>query len=614
MVQMTINGRAMAVPENSTVLEACKRAHVFVPTLCYHPMLSVVGQCRLCLVEADSDGRTKTVAACATRVAPGMSVRTSTAELRASVQSNLRFLRCRHPNSCMTCEANGHCEFQNLAYRYEAEDALPASFHTRRAGVTDRSSHALDRDMDKCVLCSRCVRVCAEIQGMNILGMFGRGAEEHVGTAEDVPLAQTQCISCGQCTAVCPVGALVEKPHVHAVQRLLANDKGRKVLVAQTAPAVRVAISEEFGMAPGSVTTGKLVAALRSLGFDYVFDTNFAADLTIMEEATEFVHRLLSGGRMPMFTSCCPGWINLVEKTYPELLPQLSSCKSPQGMLSTLIRAHFARLKNVAPEDVSIVSIMPCVAKKDEIARPQLSYVGADGVRRQDTDYVLTTRELAHLIQNERIPYSSLPESQYDTPLGVSTGAAALFGATGGVMEAALRTAHYMVTGADMKPVVFSEVRDLADTVHGIKEGTVNLAGHVLNVAVVTGTANVRRVVELVLAGENRWHLIEVMACTGGCIGGGGEPKTQAVDPHILLKRIQAIHSVDAGSALRMSHHNPAVKELYDNELGAPNSERAHELLHTHYTDRSGEVRVRTDLGHGGRSPVSMPIRDFHEA
>lgn len=570
---------------------ACRENDIFVPTLCYHPRLSIVGQCRVCLVEKVSPSGDKLVCSCSTPAEDGMVIRTNSKPVRDSVRENLTLLRCRHPNGCMTCEVNGHCEFQDLVYRYEAPDVLPAMKTTAKTEL-DLSSHALIRDMTKCILCTRCVRACSEIQGMNILRVVNRGQHETVSTYNNLPISETACISCGQCTAVCPVGAIIERPHLKAVRDLLTH-RGDQILVAQTAPAVRVAISEEFAMPPGTISTGKLVSALRRLGFDYVFDTNFAADLTILEEADEFASRLARGEKLPMFTSCCPGWINLVEKVYPKLLPHLSTCKSPQGMLSALTKRRFAQKLGVSPERITIVSIMPCVAKKDEIKRPQL-YFDHDGKRLPETDFVLTTRELGRLIERQRLPFLSLPDSDFDHPLGASTGAAALFAATGGVMEAALRTAHYNLTGRDLERVEMQEVRDLADAGHKIREADVQIGDAKLKVAVVTGSANTRKIIERVLAGEKRWQLIEVMACPGGCIGGGGEPKS-SLDPAILTKRIKAVHAIDGASAIRMSHHNPEVQKLYEEYLRHPNSSVSHSILHTHYTDRSHETAFPDD-------------------
>lgn len=587
-IEIKVNGKKLKVAPGSSILQACRANHQFVPTLCYHPMLSVAGSCRVCLVDSvnPESGDSKLVPACATPVTPGMDIRTNSELVRQSVKHNLKMLRCKHPDGCMNCPANGHCEFQDLVFRYEVTDVLPENKGVRSV-LYDKSSHAIDRDMSKCILCSRCIRACAEVQGMNIFRMADRGEHERVSTYNDLPLSQTACISCGQCTAVCPVGALVEKPHFNQVAELLTHP-GPNIMIAQCAPAVRVAISEEFGMAPGTVSTGKLVASLKRLGFDYVFDTNFAADLTILEEADEFASRLTQNRDMPMFTSCCPGWINLVEKLYPQLLPHLSTCKSPQGMLSALIKRRFAQQIGVSPKNITIVSIMPCVAKKDEIKRPQL-YMDVDGSSIPETDFVLTTRELGRLIERSRIPFATLADEEFDNPLGASSGAAALFGATGGVMEAALRTAHFNLTGKDLEKIDLHAVRDLAQAGHKIREADLKIGDIDLKVAVVTGSVNIRKVIEMVLAGEKRWQLIEVMACPGGCVGGGGEPKSQ-LDPDTLMKRIKAIHSIDGASKVRMSHHNLQLKKLYETYLRHPNSHISHSILHTHYTDRTAEV------------------------
>jgi iron-only hydrogenase group A len=571
MVPITINGRHVEAEEGSSLLEACEKAGIFIPKLCYHPALESVGTCRLCLV--DVKGMGKLQPSCMTKVASGIEVVTENPEILEAVRANLRLLRSRHPNDCMTCEVNGRCEFQDLLYRFQIEDKYDKMSRIERKEEPDLSSPSLVRDMDKCVLCGRCVRVCASIQGMNILAMVNRGSVEIPETVFELPLNSTQCINCGQCATVCPVGAIIEVPHIHDVIDALKH-KDDRIIIASTAPAVRVAISEEFGLPPGSISTGHMVAALRKCGFDKVFDTNFAADLTTVEEANEFIARVKAGGPFPMFTSCCPAWINMVEKIYPELIPNISSCRSPQAMMGSLVKTFYAKEIGVAPEKIVLASIMPCTAKKDEIQREQLA---------GDTDYVLTTRELAKLFRLNDVNFVSLEESDFDAPLGLSTGAAAIFGATGGVMESALRTAYETITGKSLPSVDLNAVRGL----EGIRDAVVDVEGLGVKVAVANGGANVRKLIEKVLAKEVDYHFIEIMECRGGCVGGGGEPKS--MDKDILSKRIGGIYKIDHDMKLRKAHDSPAIKEIYENFLGKPNSHIAHELLHTHYHSRKDE-------------------------
>ncbi len=576
-VTVYVNGKEVKVPENITVLEACERAGVDVPTLCHHPRLGEsIGACRVCIVEIE--GAKNLQPACVTKVRDGMKIKTHTERVKKAVRFNLALLLSEHPNDCMTCEANGRCEFQDLIYEYNVE---PIFGYGSDEGPYDASSPAIIRDMAKCIKCQRCVRACSELQGMYIYSMTERGYKTLPMTPFEIPVYETECTSCGQCALFCPTGAIVENSAVRVVLEEL--EKKEKILIVQTAPSVRVAIGEEFGMAPGTISTGQMVAALRRLGFDYVFDTNFGADLTIVEEGNEFLKRLQEGDldEMPMFTSCCPAWVNLVEKVYPQLRTRLSSAKSPQGMLSALVKSYFAEKLGVSPEDIFHVSIMPCTAKKDEALRKQLVVNGVPAV-----DAVLTTRELGKLIKLKKIPFANLPEEDYDDPLGISTGAAALFGVTGGVMEAALRTAYEVATGKTLPKIVFNEVRGL----EGIREAEIDIDGKKVRVAVAHGLANARKLIEKILAGEVKYNFVEIMACPGGCIGGGGQPYSK--DPDILVKRAEAIYTIDELKTIRKSHENPAIKKLYEEYLGEPLSHKAHELLHTHYEDRSKKSLV----------------------
>ena len=576
-VTVYVNGKEVKVPENITVLEACEKAGVDVPTLCHHPRLGEsIGACRVCVVEIE--GAKNLQPACVTKVRDGMKIKTHTERVKKAVRFNLALLLSEHPNDCMTCEANGRCEFQDLIYEYNVE---PIFGYGSDEGPYDASSPAIIRDLSKCIKCQRCVRACSDLQGMYIYSMTERGYKTLPMTPFEIPVYETECTSCGQCALFCPTGAIVENSAVRLVLEEL--EKKEKILIVQTAPSVRVAIGEEFGMAPGTISTGQMVAALRRLGFDYVFDTNFGADLTIVEEGNEFLKRLQEGDldEMPMFTSCCPAWVNLVEKVYPQLRTRLSSAKSPQGMLSALVKTYFAEKLGVSPEDIFHVSIMPCTAKKDEALRKQLVVNGVPAV-----DAVLTTRELGKLIKLKKIPFANLPEEDYDDPLGISTGAAALFGVTGGVMEAALRTAYEVATGKTLPKIVFNEVRGL----EGIKEAEIDIDGKKVRVAVAHGLANTRKLIEKILAGEVKYNFVEIMACPGGCIGGGGQPYSK--DPDILAKRAEAIYTIDELKTIRKSHENPAIKKLYEEYLGEPLSHKSHELLHTHYEDRSKKSLV----------------------
>lgn len=567
MITLTINGQTVQAPKNATILEAARSAGIHIPTLCHHPELAPEGACRLCVVEAT--GARTLVASCVYPVAEGMVVKTNTDKVRAARRMVVELLLANHPKDCLACQKSGDCELQKIAadlglrkIRFEGG--------ARKAHTIDASNPCLVRDQEKCILCGRCIRVCRDVQGMSVYSFAERGFDTIVSTAFEQDLGKVECSYCGQCASVCPTGAIVEKDDTEKVWSAI-NDPD-KIVIVQTAPAVRVALGEELDMEPGSIVTGKMVAALRNLGFDKIFDTNFSADLTIMEEGHEFLHRLTNGGVLPMITSCSPGWVNMIELKYPDLLPHLSSAKSPQQMFGAIAKTYYAEKAGIDPAKIVSVSVMPCTAKKAEAARPEMN---ASGYR--DIDIVITTRELGRMIREAGLDFKHLPEDSYDSPLGTGTGAAVIFGTTGGVMEAALRTVADVLTGEDLKAVDYNDVRGMEQT----REAELTIAGNTVKIAVVHTLASARKMLERIRAGEADYQFIEVMACPGGCIGGGGQPIP--VNAEIRKARREGLFDCDSANELRKSHENPEIKELYDTWLGKPLGEKAHSLLHTHY-------------------------------
>jgi iron-only hydrogenase group A len=578
MIKLTVNGRAVELNNGSTLLDATREAGVYVPTFCHYPCLPSHAVCRMCLVEVK--GERNPQPACVTQANEGDIVDTDSVELQDFRKANVEWLLARHPNDCIRCEVNGACKLQNFVSDNQLEDKwekVPrGSIEHPEHKLTDHTSPSIWQDLSKCIECGLCVEACGdEGQEQHVIGFAERGSGRLPVTIFDQSLADTNGISCGQCTLVCPVGALIEAPHWHDVLHTL--DARRRISAVQVAPATRIAISEEFGMKPGTVSTGRMINALRQLGFDYVFDTNFAADLTIMEEATEFLTRFKEQNLLPLFTSCCPGWVNWVEINRPDILPHLSTTKSPQQMHGALTkRGAFARSLGLdfaeGKEEPYVVSVMPCTAKKDESVRP-----GVSG----DVDHVLTTRELARMIRARGISFGALSEvAEFDNPLGESTGAGQIFGASGGVMEAVVRTAAHFIGQEDSLPLEWHQMRGIDK---GVKIAEIPGVG---KIAICNGIAAAQKMLETE-TWRDEYVAIEVMACVGGCLGGGGEPKS--MDPLILEKRMQAIYELDKNSPRRRSHENQDVQELYATELKAPNSVQAHALLHTSYAARNSK-------------------------
>lgn len=575
MVNLKINGQAVSVPAGYTVLEAAREVGIDIPTLCYLKDVSKTGSCRMCVVEIV--GARALQAACVYPVSEGIEVLTHSPSVRKARKSTLELLLSNHDRKCLTCTRNQKCELQALAdelgvdgIRYEGE-----VIHYE----VDDLSPSIVRDNNKCVLCRRCINVCKDIQTVGAIDAIERGFKTHIGCAFNMPLSESACVNCGQCIAVCPVGALREKDSTEKVFDAIA-DKDKYVIV-QTAPAVRAAIGEEFGYEIGTPTTGKMAAALRRLGFDKVFDTDTGADLTIMEEGTELLDRINNGGKLPLITSCSPGWIKFCEHNFPDFLDNLSSCKSPHQMFGAVLKSYYAQKNNIDPEKIVVVSVMPCVAKKFESDREEMAVGGL-----RDVDIVISTRELAKMIKQSGIKYELLPDEKFDAPFEEATGAGVIFGATGGVMEAALRTVAEILEGKSLDKIEYEEVRGTK----GIKEATLNIAGKDIRIAVAHGLGNARELLESIRSGKKQYEFVEIMACPGGCVTGGGQPICSAktyMDVDVKKERARALYAEDEESTLRKSHENPDIKLLYSEFFEKPGSHKSHELLHTHYKKRN---------------------------
>lgn len=574
-ITIKINGMEVSAPKGSTILEAARLAHIEIPTLCYLKEINEIGACRMCVVEVK--GAKSLVVSCVYPINEGMEVWTNTPKVLDSRRKTLQLLLSNHDRKCLSCVRSGNCELQQLCKELGVEDDGYYDGEKTPSEIDDSAAHML-RDNSKCILCRRCVAVCEKVQGIGVIGANMRGFATFIGSPFDMGLGETSCVSCGQCIAVCPTGALQEKDCTDQV--LAAISDPAKHVIVQTAPSVRAALGEEFGYPIGTNTEGKMVAALRRIGFDKVFDTDFAADLTIMEEAHEFIERVKNGGVLPLITSCSPGWVKYCEHYFPDMTENLSSCKSPQQMFGAIAKSYYAEKAGIDPKDIVSVSVMPCTAKKFEIGRDNQA---ANGM--PDVDFAMTTRELARLIRKCGIKFQNLPDEDFDTPLGLSTGAGTIFGATGGVMEAALRTAVETLTGEELENVDFTEVRGTK----GIKEATYHVAGMDVKVAVASGLGNARELLNRVKSGEASYHFIEIMGCPGGCVNGGGQPQQPGWvrnTTDIRALRAKVLYDDDKADTIRKSHENPAIKELYETYLGEPGSEKAHHLLHTTYVKR----------------------------
>jgi NADP-reducing hydrogenase subunit HndD len=581
-ITLQIDNHSITVPDGTTILDAATEIGISIPTLCHIKLKGTCvdnhpASCRLCVVEVD--GRRNLAPSCSTKCTDGMVVHTSSLRVMRARRIVLELILSDHPNECLTCPKSGNCELQNLAIRFKIHETPFAGgeLSQRKKEVTT----SIVRNMDKCVFCRRCETMCNDVQTVGAIGAIKRGFNTTIAPAFDKKLSESECTYCGQCVAVCPVGALTEHDNTNRLLEDLCNPD--KTVIVQTAPAVRVALGEEFGYPAGTIVTGKMVSALRELGFKYVFDTDFAADLTIMEEGSELLDRLtrfLDGDKtvcLPILTSCCPAWVNFFEHQFPDLLDIPSTARSPQQMFGSIAKTYWAEKMNIPREKLIVVSIMPCLAKKYECDRDEFKVNG-----NPDVDYSITTRELAALIKRANIGFRLLPNSDFDVPLGESTGAGAIFGATGGVMEAALRSAYEWYTGKTLENVNFESVRGL----EGIRRTTIDLNGFLLKVGIAHGLGNARHLLNEIRKGNNEYHVIEIMACPGGCIGGGGQPLHHG-NSEILYARQRAIYAEDAQKPLRKSHDNPYIQKLYEEFLGKPLGEKAHLLLHTHYFNKS---------------------------
>lgn len=575
MIKLKINDTEIEVREKTTLLSAAKALNINIPTLCHMDLSGInfvnkLASCRVCLVEDVKKGNL--IPACATFAKDGMEIRTDSQRVIRARRAVVELILSDHPTDCLKCAKNLDCQLQKLAADLNIRE-IKYTGEKRNLPIDD-SSYSLVRDPNKCILCRRCETMCNEVQTVGALAEIGRGFMTHVGSTFSRPMFDTTCTFCGQCLAVCPTGALTEKSNVSEVWNILHRKNHEDLVIVQVAPAVRVALGEEFGLEPGTEVTGQMVTALRNLGFDRVFDTNFAADLTIMEEAHEFIERLGEG--KPILTSCCPGWVNFMEHQFSDLIDIPSTCKSPHEMFGAIAKSYYAEKIGIDPAKITVVSVMPCIAKKYEAKRDELNEEGFS-----DVDIVITTRELASMIKEAGIDLANTDKSDFDNPLGESTGGGTIFGASGGVIEATIRTAYDTLTGASLDKVEYEELRGL----RGVKKAVVNVNGREIRIGVVNGLGNTRKILEKIRSGEEKLDAIEVMACPGGCVGGGGQPYHKG-DLTILKKRAEGLYSIDKEKTYRKSYENPSIKKLYEEYLGEPGSGRAHELLHTSYKER----------------------------